>query len=328
MKVLVTGATGFTGGHLARYLTSSGCAVAALVRPASLARTNELRTAGVEIREGDLTDAASVRRAVEGCETVYHIAATYREAGLGDAAYVRINVEGTRHVLAAALAAGGKRVVHCSTGGVHGHIDHPPADETAPFAPGDVYQRTKLEAERLAADFGRRNRLEVVIVRPIGIYGPGDLRFLKMFRGIARGRFPILGRGDVFYHLTYIDDLVRGFELAGTTPCAAGREYILGGPEYTTLNELVRLIADELGVAPPRLHFPIWPVWVAGALCEAVCVPLGIEPPLFRRRVDFFRKSRAFNIGRAREELGYNPAIDLKTGIKRTAAWYRSRGLL
>jgi nucleoside-diphosphate-sugar epimerase len=328
MKVLVTGATGFTGGHLARYLTSSGCAVAALVRPASLARTNELRTAGVEIREGDLTDAASVRRAVEGCETVYHIAATYREAGQGDAAYVRINVEGTRHVLAAALAAGGKRVVHCSTGGVHGHIDHPPADETAPFAPGDVYQRTKLEAERLAADFGRRNRLEVVIVRPIGIYGPGDLRFLKMFRGIARGRFPILGRGDVFYHLTYIDDLVRGFELAGTTPCAAGREYILGGPEYTTLNELVRLIADELGVAPPRLHFPIWPVWVAGALCEAVCVPLGIEPPLFRRRVDFFRKSRAFNIGRAREELGYNPAIDLKTGIKRTAAWYRSRGLL
>lgn len=328
MKVLVTGATGFTGGHLARYLASSGCAVAALVRPASLARTNELRTAGIEIREGDLTDAASVRRAVEGCETVYHIAATYREAGQGDAAYVRINVEGTRHVLAAALAAGGKRVVHCSTGGVHGHIEHPPADETAPFAPGDVYQRTKLEAERLAADFGRRNRLEVVIVRPIGIYGPGDLRFLKMFRGIARGRFPILGRGDVFYHLTYIDDLVRGFELAGTTPCAAGREYILGGPEYTTLNELVRLIADELGVAPPRLHFPIWPVWVAGALCEAVCVPLGIEPPLFRRRVDFFRKSRAFNIGRAREELGYNPAIDLKTGIKRTAAWYRSRGLL
>ena len=328
MKVLVTGATGFTGGHLARYLASSGCAVAALVRPASLARTNELRTAGIEIREGDLTDAASVRRAVEGCETVYHIAATYREAGQGDAAYVRINVEGTRHVLAAALAAGGKRVVHCSTGGVHGHIEHPPADETAPFAPGDVYQRTKLEAERLAADFGRRNGLEVVIVRPIGIYGPGDLRFLKMFRGIARGRFPILGRGDVFYHLTYVDDLVRGFELAGTTPCAAGREYILGGPEYTTLNELVRLIADELGVAPPRLHFPIWPVWVAGALCEAVCVPLGIEPPLFRRRVDFFRKSRAFNIGRAREELGYNPAIDLKTGIKRTAAWYRSRGLL
>ena len=328
MKVLVTGATGFTGGHLARHLASSGYSVAAFVRPVSRARAAELEESGVEIREGDLTDAASVRRAVEGCATVYHIAATYREAGQGDAAYVRVNVDGTRHVLEAALAGGVKRVVHCSTGGVHGHIEHPPADETAPFSPGDVYQRTKLDAERLAADFGRATQLEVVIVRPIGIYGPGDLRFLKMFRGIARGRFPMLGRGDVFYHLTYIDDLVRGFELAGTSARAVGREYILGGPEYTTLAQLVRLIAAELGVAPPRIHFPIWPVWLAGAICEAVCVPFGIEPPLYRRRVDFFRKSRAFNIARARKELGYNPVIDLETGIKQTAAWYRAQGLL
>jgi nucleoside-diphosphate-sugar epimerase len=328
MKVLVTGATGFTGGHLARHLVLTGCTVAALVRPASRGRAEDLRKAGIQIREGDLRDEESMRRAVEGCHTVYHIAATYREPGQKDAAYIRVNVDGTRHLLEAALGARVTRFVHCSTGGVHGHIEHPPADETAPFAPGDIYQRTKLDAERLAAEFGRRHPLEVVIVRPIGIYGPGDLRFLKMFRGIARGRFPILGRGDVFYHLTYIDDLVRGFELAGTIGRAAGREYILGGPEYTTLNELVGLIAAELGVSAPRLHLPVWPVWLAGALCEAACVPFGIDPPLFRRRVDFFRKSRAFSITRAREELGYNPEIDLKTGIKRTANWYLAQGLL
>jgi nucleoside-diphosphate-sugar epimerase len=109
---------------------------------------------------------------------------------------------------------------------------------------------------------------------------------------------------------------------------AAGREYLLAGPEYTTLNELVRLIAEELGVRPPRLRLPIWPVWLAGAVCEAVCVPLGVEPPLFRRRVDFYRKSRAFDTTRARRELGYNPTIDLSTGIRRTAEWYRSAGLL
>jgi nucleoside-diphosphate-sugar epimerase len=211
---------------------------------------------------------------------------------------------------------------------VHGDIARPPADENAPFAPGDVYQRTKLDAERLAVDFGRRTTLEVVIVRPIGIYGPGDTRFLKMFRGIARGRFPMLGRGQVFYHLTYIDDLVRGFELAGTTAAARGREYIIAGPEYTTLEELIRLIAAELGVPPPRLRLPVWPVWLAGALCEAICVPFGIEPPLFRRRVDFYRKSRAFTTARAQAELGYNPTIDLRTGIRRTAEWYRARGLL
>ena len=328
MKVLVTGATGFTGGHLARHLVAEGHQVAALVRPASMAKATALADAGGERRAGDLTDAAAVQQAAAGCEVVYHIAATYREAGQSDAAYGRINVDGTRHVLEAARRAGARRVVHCSTGGVHGHIEHPPANEDAPFAPGDVYQRTKLEAERLTRAFGDEHGLDVVVARPIGIYGPGDLRFLKMFRGLARGRFPMLGRGDVFYHLTYVTDLARGFQLCGEVPAAAGRTYILAGPEYTTLEELVRLIAAELKVAPPRVHFPVWPVWVAGALCEAVCIPFGIEPPLFRRRVDFYRKSRAFDTSRARRELGYNPAIDLKTGIRQTASWYRESGLL
>ena len=328
MNVLVTGATGFTGGHLGRYLAGGGHTVAALVRPRSEARAQDLKTHGIDVRLGDLTDPDSVRHAVAGCEVVYHIAATYREAGQSDAAYTRVNVDGTRHVLEAALAAGVRRVVHCSTGGVHGHIANPPADENASFAPGDVYQQTKLEAERLAADVGRRSSLEVVIVRPIGIYGPGDTRFLKMFRGIARGRFPMLGSGEVYYHLTFIDDLVRGIELAGTVPGAAGREYLLAGPEYTTLNELAETIAAELGVRPPWIRFPVWPVWIAGAVCEAICVPLGVEPPLYRRRVDFYRKSRAFTTARARRELGYNPTIDLRTGIRRTAQWYRAQHLL
>jgi len=328
MKVLVTGATGFTGGHLARALLRDRHTVAALVRPSSLERAAGLQSAGAELRPGDLQDPDSVARAAAGCEVVYHIAATYREAGQSESAYRHINVDGTRHVLEAARAAGVRRLVHCSTGGVHGHIEKPPADEEAPFAPGDVYQRTKLEAERLAADFGRRTGLEVVIARPIGIYGPGDLRFLKMFRGIARGRFPMLGSGEVFYHLTYIDDLVRGFRLCADVPEAAGRTYLLAGPDYTTLNALVALIAEELQVSPPRLRFPVWPVWLAGAVCEAVCVPLGIQPPLFRRRVDFYRKSRAFTTARAARELGYQPAVDLRTGIRMTIDWYRSQRLL
>jgi dihydroflavonol-4-reductase len=261
-------------------------------------------------------------------KAIYHIAASYREAGQPDAAYRAVNVEGTRHVLEAAVAAGATRVVHCSTGGVHGHIANPPATEDAPFNPGDIYQDTKLEAEQVAREFGRTRGFEVVVARPIGIYGPGDLRFLKMFRGLNRGRFPVLGSGTVFYHLTFIDDLVEGLRLCGEVPGAAGRTYILAGPRYTTLNELIRLIAAELKVPPPRLHLPVWPVWMLGLLCEMVCVPLRIEPPLYRRRVDFFTKSRAFDTTRARTELGFNPAVDLEDGIKRTADWYRAEGLL
>jgi len=330
VTVLVTGATGFTGGHLAATLARRGETVRALVRPKSLSKFkgSPLAASGVTAVAGDLLDGEAVARAADGVSVVYHIAATYREAGQPDAAYRDINVQGTRHVLEAAKRGGAARVVHCSTGGVHGHIARPPANEDAPFNPGDVYQETKLEAEQLAREYGRSHRVEVVVARPIGIYGPGDRRFLKMFRGLARGRFPMLGSGEVFYHLTYIDDLVEGFRLCGEVPGAAGRTYILAGARYTTMNELVAMVARELGVKPPRLHLPVWPVWTAGLLCEMVCIPLGVEPPLYRRRVDFYTKSRAFDIGRARAELGFDPKVSLEDGIRRTAQWYRENNLL
>ena len=330
MNVLVTGATGFTGGHLAQHLIGHGDTVRALVRPQSRDRFDRsaLPARGVIAYEGDLIDAGSLGRAMEGVDVVYHIAATYREAGQPDSAYRAINVDGTRNLLEVARAFEVRRVVHCSTGGVHGHIEHPPANEDAPFNPGDVYQETKLAAEQLAREFGAANDIDVVVARPIGIYGPGDTRFLKMFRGVARRRFPMIGNGQAFYHLTYIDDLVEGFRLCGTVPSAKGRTYILAGPRYTTLEQLVHLVAKELNVAPPKVHFPVWPFWTAGLLCELVCVPLRIEPPIYRRRVDFYTKSRAFDTTRAKTELGFAPQVDLEDGIKRTANWYRSEGWL
>jgi nucleoside-diphosphate-sugar epimerase len=329
MNVLVTGATGFTGGHLARTLRERGHRVRALVRPRSRAHAGALESSGVELISGDLTDAASLGKAADGIDVVYHIAALYREAGLPPSAFVDVNVHGTRRVLEAAQAAGVRRVVHCSTAGVHGHVEQPPANEDAPLAPGDQYQRTKLDGETLARNFGlQKGAPEVVIARPVGIYGPGDTRFLKMFRGIARGRFPLLGPRPVFYHLTYIDDVVEGLRLCGETAAAAGRTYLIAGPQYTTLKALIDAIARVLNVQPPRLRFPIWPVWLAGALCEAICVPLRIEPPLYRRRVDFYRKSRAFDTSRAQRELGFHPRVSLDEGLTRTAAWYAARGLL
>jgi nucleoside-diphosphate-sugar epimerase len=324
VRVLVTGATGFTGGHLARTLAARGDTVRALTRSAAPA----LVEAGIETVTGDLRDAAALQRAATGVEVVYHIAAIYRQAGLRDEEYRAVNAAAVRTVVDAAAAAGARRVVHCSTVGVHGDIAQPPAREDAPLKPGDIYQVTKLEGEQIARRAAEDTGVEVVIARPTGIYGPGDRRLLKMFRGVARGRFPILGSGRIFYHLTFIDDLIEGFRLCATVPFAAGRTYILAGAEVTTLNELVAIVAEEAHVAPPRLHLPVAPFWIAGALCEAVCAPLGIEPPLYRRRVDFFTKSRAFDISRARAELGYAPKVGLHEGVARTLAWYRSSGWL
>jgi nucleoside-diphosphate-sugar epimerase len=324
VRVLVTGATGFTGSHLAHALASGGRDVRALVRDPS--RAANLRASGIELVAGDLRDPAALAKAAAGVDVAYHLAAIYRQVGVSRAIYEAVNATAVRQVIEAAAAAGARRVVHCSTVGVHGDITHPPANEDAPLRPGDVYQVTKLDGERLAREAGARLGIDVTIARPTGIYGPGDRRLLKLFRGVARRRFPILGSGEIYYHLTYIDDLVEGFRLCGEHPAAANRTYILAGGEVTTLNELVALIADVAGVPPPTLHLPVWPFWMAGALCEAVCAPFGIEPPIYRRRVDFYTKSRAFDITRARQEIGYAPRVGLRDGITRTLDWYRQHG--
>jgi len=331
VRDLVTGATGFTGGHLARMLASRGHQVRALVREATVARdpakARDLSGHGIEIVPGDITDERSLDAAMQDVDVVYNLAAVYREAGVSADAYRAVNAAGPGRVIEAAARARVPRVVHCSTVGVHGDVEHPPANEDAPLKPGDVYQETKLEGEATARAAGQRGGVQVVIARPTGIFGPGDRRLLKLFRGVVR-RMPILGSGQIYYHLTYIDDLVEGFRLCGEQPAAAGRTYILAGAEVTTLNELVRRIATAAAVKPPSLRLPVWPFWMAGAVCEAICVPLGIEPPIYRRRVDFYTKSRAFDISRARRELGYAPQVSLDEGLQRTIAWYRQHGWL
>jgi len=325
-KVLVTGGTGFTGLHLVRSLVADGYDVRVLARSAERAR--KVLPPEVDVVVGDVADAAAVGRAIKGREVVYQLAAAFREAGIPDSRYREIHVDATRLLLEAAKAEGVRRVVHCSTCGVHGHVERPPADETAPYSPGDIYQETKLEGEQLALKLHREQGVPVTVGRPGAIYGPGDMRLLKMFRMIAKGRFVILGPGTVTFHMVYVDDLVRGFRLLADRPEAVGEVYILAGEEYRSLNELTAMIADAVGGSPPRVHLPVWPFYMAGAVMEKVCIPFGIEPPIYRRRVAFFTKSRAFSIEKARRVLGYQPRMDLRTGIATTARWYRDHGYL
>ncbi|HSD27444.1 MAG TPA: NAD-dependent epimerase/dehydratase family protein [Vicinamibacteria bacterium] len=321
MRVALTGASGYTGGRLLQALRSRGDDVVVLIRPQSV--SDRTRSLASRVVEGVLGDAAAAARLVEDTDAVVHVAAVYRTAGHPDSYYREINVVGTERLLEAAARRGVRRFVHTSTVGVHGHVEKPPADESAPYAPGDVYQATKAEAERLALDFHRRRGVPVTVVRPGAIYGPGETRFLKLFRAIARGRYAIVGSGRTLYHPVYIDDLVEGFLLALDRPEAVGEPFLLCGPSYVSQSELAALIARHTGGRVLPFRIPARPIQWMGDLVEALCVPLGIEPPLHRRRVDFWTKSRAFTIEKARRVLGYAPKVDVEEGIARTAAWYR-----
>jgi nucleoside-diphosphate-sugar epimerase len=326
MRVALTGASGYTGGRLLEALRGRGDEVAVLVRPGSL--TEGIRARASRIVEGVLGDAAAAGRLVEGADAVVHVAAVYRTAGHPDAYYREVNVLGTERLLEAAAGAGLRRFVHTSTVGVHGHVEQPPADESAPIAPGDIYQETKAEAEALALRFHRERGVPVTVVRPGAIYGPGETRFLKLFRAIARGRYAVVGSGRTFYHPVYIDDLVAGFLLALDREEAVGEAFLVCGPSYVSQADLAALIAKHTGGRVLPFRIPAGPIQWVGDVVEAICVPLGLEPPLHRRRVDFWTKSRAFTIDKARRLLGYAPKVDLDEGIARTAGWYREAGWL
>jgi nucleoside-diphosphate-sugar epimerase len=327
MKILVTGGTGFTGKALVKRLLDDGHQVVALDYKEGL-KTQELRQWGAEVVIGTVTDRECARRCVRGVDVVQHLAAAFREMNVPEKHYWDVNVGGTRIMLEESLAAGVKKFIYCSTCGVHGNVDDPPGGEDAPIKPADYYQQTKFEAEPVALEYGRRG-LPALIIRPAAIYGPGDPeRFYMIFKRVASGRFPMFGNGRTLYHPLYIDNLVDAFVRAQEPGRGDGNAYLIADEEYVTIEDLVTRVARSMGTEVRVPHYPVWPVVALGHVVEKSCKPFGITPPIFPRRVDWYRQNRAFKIDAAKRDLGYRPDVGLDEGLRRTFAWYRAEGML
>ena len=325
--MLVTGANGYVGKEIVELLQSRGIPVRAMVR--STAKGQDLlkqlpSAAGVEIVVADLQDAESLKSAVAGVYGIFHIGAIFRQAGFPESVFHDINAEGTKRLFEAGIVAGCKRIIHCSTGGVLGHIANPPGNENSPFNPGDMYQRTKLEGEKIALEFYRSGKIGGVVIRPAMIYGPGDTRNLKLFRMIAKQKFFYVGKGDKSVHFVDVRDLAEAFCLAMDKEDLNGQIYHIPGERAVPLKQMVGMIADYLGVSRPWLHLPVKPVQLIGTICETICTPLRIEPPIYKRRVDFFTKNRDFDGSKAAKELGFKPQRKLEEEVKDIVDWYRS----
>lgn len=327
MKILVTGGTGFAGKALVKRLLECGHAVVVLDYKEGI-NTDELRQAGAEIIIGSVTDRKIVNRCIQGIDVVQHLAAAFRELDVDDSYYEKVNIGGTKIVLEAAFKEKIKKFIYCSTCGVHGNIDTPPAGEDAPIQPADYYQRTKYAAEPIVNDYFKKG-MKTVILRPAAIYGPGDPeRFLMIFKRVSKGIFPMFGDGATYYHPLYVDNLIDAHLLSMEEGKGEGETYLIADKDFLTIKNLVLKVGKAMGIDVKIPHLPITPLVVAGYVCEKVCRPFNISPPIFPRRVDWFRQNRAFKIDKAMKDLNYYPKIDIDEGLKRTAKWYKSEGYL
>ncbi len=327
MKVAITGATGFLGKSLALWLSERGHELYLHAR--SETKAEPLKSLAKKLIICDITDTTGISKLVADADIVIHTVSNFRSASDPPESYKKINIDGTINTFESAKAAGVKRFIHISTIGVLGDIKESPASETTEYNPGDNYQRTKLEAElycRKQAENGLD--MELVVIRPCSMYGPGDMRMLKMFRMLKKGTFFTLGSCEANFHAVYIDDILAGIELAMTREGINQQVFILGGKNYTPLKKYISIVAQAVGSSYPKIRLPYWPVYILSAIIEFICVPIGVEPPIFRRRVKFYKNNRAFSIENAINGLGYQPKVSLLEGMTRTAQWYRENGYL
>ncbi len=329
-KVLVTGANGFGGGGLCRYLAERGVAVRGMYYTPDGGEP-DFSHPNLELVPGDLTDGESLERALDGIEVVHNLAALYRPTTVAKQRYFDVNVDGVKDLVERAARRKVRRFVHCSTMGIHGSVTSPPGNENSPIRPDDYYQESKYQGETVAMGRAKELGLEIVTIRPTAIYGPRERRFLKLAKMIASGHSIMFGKGEIRYHFIHTDDLSQSFVLAAEKPQAVGEAYLIGDEHPPTLNEIFQIIGDELGQQAPRYRLPYMPVYLAAALCELAFLPfrpLGLSPPLYRRRVHWFNSERWFDIEKAKRELGFRPAVRIDVGLRRMVRSFVDAGWL
>jgi nucleoside-diphosphate-sugar epimerase len=329
MKVFITGATGFIGSRLALKCLARGDTVTVLSGAGNAtwaANAKLIEAGGGRVVLGSVTERDEVFPLVQGMDVVYHLAAAQHESDAPDQFFWDVNVTGTKHVLEASHHAGVRRFIHASTIGVYGRGSAGLLDERSPVKPDNIYGVTKLAGEKLVQSY--QPQLPCVVLRISEAYGPGDLRLLKLFKAIHKNLFFVIGNGRNTHHPIYIEDLIDSLFLAATVDDAVGKTFVLAGKELLSTNEMVQIIASALGRKVSRVRLPLAVFLILAAMVETTCRPLKIQPPLHRRRMDFFRKNLTFRQEEAFKYLGHNPTYSFREGVAEVKKWYAQEGYL
>jgi len=326
-RVLVTGGSGFVGSAVAHALAARGYAVSALVRPSS-PRTN-LAGLACEIVEGDMTDAGSLIRALDGVRYLFHVAADYRLWARDPDEIMRNNLQGTRNVMDAARMCGTERVVYTSSVATLKPLAGAAADETSRLEARDAigaYKQSKIAAQHLVETMVAEEGLPAVIVSPSTPVGPRDIRPTPTGRIIveaASGRMP--GFVDTGLNVVHVDDVAEG-HIQALERGAIGQNYILGGQDVT-LQDLLAAIAQCTGRRPPRLRVPRRPLFPLAYAAEGIARLTGKEPFITTDGLRMAKHRMYFSSAKAERELGYK-ARPYASGVKDAILWFRQAGYI
>ncbi len=352
--VMVTGGTGFIGGHLSKRLVEVGATVHLLARNPE--KADEARKSGYHVTEGDLSDTDAINEAMRGCERVFHCAHNF-QLGLEDA--IRVNVGGTKNLLQAARKEGVSRFIYLSSVAVYGLTPPDGTDEShEPQLTGDPYADSKILAEKEVLSFSRKHGLPVVILRPAIVYGPASRVWsINILRSLQGRDTIVVGDGDGICNSLYVDNLVDSIILADESDVAVGEAFNITDGEVCTWKEYIGYYARMLGLEAP----PSCPKWLAYIVAYTFLPPFVLEgmlpqsisweparffvrgtrfvlntirEPSFRicafrpGNIRYFTHRAAYDIRKAREILGYRPRVGLDEGMAMTEAWLRREGYL
>lgn len=329
--LLITGATGLVGSHVAERARQQGLRVRALVR--SNSDTKALREWGVELVQGELSDPASLIKVVEGVTHVVHCAAKVGDWGPIDD-YRAVNVRSLEHLLSAAEATGKlKRFIHISSLGVYEGRDHYGTDEaTPPSSTGmDGYTLTKVEAENLVLRHVKEKQLPATVIRPGFIYGPRDRTVLpKLLARLKMGGVKFFGSGQQLMNNTFVGNLVDAIFLALGNPKTIGQVYNITDDKLVSKREFIGTAASLAGYKVPTASVPLGLAKFLVKVFEGIYRLIGAKeaPLLSNARYKFLGLNLDFCIDKARRELPYTPRVPFAEGMKQTIDWFRTQNLL
>jgi len=322
MKAFVTGAAGFIGSRLVDALLRNNWDVSVLVHKRTPSLEEKCR-----LVQGDITDSKNLLKIPAGTDVVFHLAAALGASLMGREGFQQVNAGGTDNVITAARRAGVKRVIHFSSAGVLGAVNAgETADEDYPLKPKNIYDETKLGGEHIALRYAE-DGMDVVVIRPGWVYGPGDRRTFKLIKAISTKRFILVTKGEKWQTPVYIDDLIQGIFLC-VEKGKSGDIYNVAGNEILTVRQITEIIAASAGTRIPRFCLPLLPVKVAAWSMEKAFRLIKKEAPLTTGKLAFFIHPKPLNIMKAEQALGYSPRINFKDGIKMALSWYKQKGWL